>query len=158
MTSTWAMEMTPFVAGPVNFNVNALAANFWQLTIDGLAYGSIYALVAVGYTLVYGVLRLINFAHSEIFMLGMFGAYFCLDIILGFTPSGNAYNKGVLLTVLYLIVVGVTQLAPDILADHTSRRPHEHHHEMAVFAFEVAAREPIDERLWLRELVEERSR
>ncbi len=58
--------------------------------------------MAVGYTLVFGVLRLINFAHSEIFMLGMFGAYFCLDVILGFTPSGNAYNKGVALTVLYL--------------------------------------------------------
>ena len=48
--------------------------------------GAIYALVAVGYTLVFGLLRLINFAHSEIFMLGMFGAYFCLDVILGFTP------------------------------------------------------------------------
>lgn len=56
----------------------------------------------MGYTLVFGVLRLINFAHSEIFMLGMFGAYFALDMILGFTPSGNAYNKGVALTVLYL--------------------------------------------------------
>jgi branched-chain amino acid transport system permease protein len=72
------------------------------LTIDGFAWGAIYALVAVGYTLVFGVLRLINFAHSEIFMLGMFGAYFCLDFILGFSPSGNAYNKGVLLTILYL--------------------------------------------------------
>ena len=72
------------------------------MTIDGLSWGAIYALVAVGYTLVFGVLRLINFAHSEIFMLGMFGAYFALDIILGFTPSGNAYNKGIALTVLYL--------------------------------------------------------
>ena len=53
--------------------------SFWQLTIDGLAWGAIYALVAVGYTLVFGVLRLINFAHSEIFMLGMFGQYFCLE-------------------------------------------------------------------------------
>src|SRR6478735_4015534 len=89
-------------APPINFNVEALGNLFWQLTVDGLAYGSIYALVAVGYTLVYGVLRLINFAHSEIFMLGTFGAYFALDIILGFTPSGNAYNKGIALTVLYL--------------------------------------------------------
>ena len=72
------------------------------MTIDGLSWGAIYALVAVGYTLVFGVLRLINFAHSEIFMFGMFGAYFALDFILGFTPSGNAYNKGVALTVLYL--------------------------------------------------------
>lgn len=41
----------------------------------------------MGYTLVFGVLRLINFAHSEIFMLGMFGAYFCLNVILGFHPQ-----------------------------------------------------------------------
>ena len=74
---------------------------FWQLTVDGLAYGSIYALVAVGYTLVYGVLRLINFAHSEIFMLGMFGQYAVL-MMLGFAPSGNVYDKGVLLTICYL--------------------------------------------------------
>ena len=39
-------------------------------TLDGLTRGSIYALVALGYTLVYGVLRLINFAHSEVFMVG----------------------------------------------------------------------------------------
>ena len=90
------------LAANINFNVDGLLKSFWQLTIDGLSWGSIYALVAVGYTLVFGVLRLINFAHSEIFMLGMFGAYFCLDMILGFTPSGNAYNKGVLLTVFYL--------------------------------------------------------
>ncbi|MGD9621210.1 MAG: branched-chain amino acid ABC transporter permease [Mycolicibacterium sp.] len=86
----------------ITFNVGGLVDNFWQLTIDGLSWGAIYALVAVGYTLVFGVLRLINFAHSEIFMLGMFGAYFALDVILGFTPSGNAYNKGVVLTVFYL--------------------------------------------------------
>src|ERR1044072_2074066 len=89
-------------AANINVNVGPLVDGFWQLTIDGLAWGAIYALVAVGYTLVVGVLRLINFAHSEIFMLGMFGAYFALDVILGFTPSGNAYNKGIALTVLYL--------------------------------------------------------
>jgi branched-chain amino acid transport system permease protein len=90
------------LAANISFNLEGLRNSFWQLTIDGLSWGAIYALVAVGYTLVFGVLRLINFAHSEIFMLGMFGAYFCLDFILGFTPSGNAYNKGVTLTVLYL--------------------------------------------------------
>ncbi len=91
-------------AANINFNVDGLLNGFWQLTIDGLSWGAIYALVAVGYTLVFGVLRLINFAHSEIFMLGMFGTYFCLDLILGFAPSGNAYNKGVLLTIVYLAI------------------------------------------------------
>jgi branched-chain amino acid transport system permease protein len=90
------------LAANISFNLEGLRHGFWQLTIDGLSWGAIYALVAVGYTLVFGVLRLINFAHSEIFMLGMFGAYFALDMILGFTPSGNAYHMGILLTVLYL--------------------------------------------------------
>src|SRR6187431_3581136 len=87
--------------GVIDFNVHALVSNFWALTIDGLAYGAIYALVAVGYTLVYGVLRLINFAHSEIFMLGMFGQYAVL-LMLGFSPSGDTYNEGIALTILYL--------------------------------------------------------
>jgi branched-chain amino acid transport system permease protein len=85
----------------IKFDVSALAKSFWQLTIDGLAYGAIYALVAVGYTLVYGVLRLINFAHSEVFMVGMFGQYAVL-MLLGFAPSGNAYNEGTLATIGYL--------------------------------------------------------
>lgn len=97
-----------YYAANITFNLEGLRHGFWQLTIDGLAWGAIYALVAVGYTLVFGVLRLINFAHSEIFMLGMFGAYFTLDMVLGFKPAGNAYDKGVPLTVAYL---GVAMLA-----------------------------------------------
>ena len=46
--------------------------NFAELTITGLALGAIYALIALGYTMVYGVLQLINFAHSEVFMYGTF--------------------------------------------------------------------------------------
>jgi branched-chain amino acid transport system permease protein len=49
----------------------------------GLQQGSIYALVALGYTLVYGVLQLINFAHSEVFMAGGFGSYLVVDGIVG---------------------------------------------------------------------------
>ncbi|MFM8600162.1 MAG: branched-chain amino acid ABC transporter permease [Mycobacterium sp.] len=97
-----ALASQNWLAGDISFNIENLREGFWQLTVDGLAWGAIYALVAVGYTLVFGVLRLINFAHSEIFMLGMFGAYFCLDMILGFTPSGNAYNLGVAMTVVFL--------------------------------------------------------
>ncbi len=101
MTGFVASGTFDLAAPAITFNVDALGNLFWQLTIDGLAYGSIYALVAVGYTLVYGVLRLINFAHSEIFMLGMFGQYAVL-MMLGFAPSGNVYDKGTLLTIWYL--------------------------------------------------------
>ena len=45
---------------------------FWDLTVSGIVLGLIYALVALGYTMVYGVLRLINFANSEVFMVGTF--------------------------------------------------------------------------------------
>ena len=47
-----------------------------QQLVNGIALGSVYALIALGYTMVYGVLRLINFAHGDIYMLGAFMAYF----------------------------------------------------------------------------------
>lgn len=59
-----------------------------QLT-NGLLLGAIYALIALGYTMVYGVLRLINFAHGEVFMLGAYTALFA-SYALGFGPTGNA--------------------------------------------------------------------
>lgn len=122
-SSTVASSTVTYEAATISFNVSGLANSFWQLTIDGLAYGSIYALIAVGYTLVYGVLKLINFAHSEIFMVGLFGQYVGLQL-LGFAPSGNAYKEGILLTVVNLgiallvgmavsgaVAVGVERLA-----------------------------------------------
>ncbi|MHA6623017.1 branched-chain amino acid ABC transporter permease [Pseudonocardia sp. DLS-67] len=73
----------------VDFNFELLIDRFWDNTIDGLSYGSIYALVAIGYTLVYGVLKLINFAHSEIFVIGIFAAYFTF-LGLGYAPGETA--------------------------------------------------------------------
>lgn len=63
-----------------------------QQLINGLTIGSIYALVALGYTLAYGILGLINFAHGEVYMVGAFVSYFCvsilnLNIFLAFTLS-----------------------------------------------------------------------
>jgi branched-chain amino acid transport system permease protein len=66
----------------VDFSI--LITNFWSLGLDGLVVGAIYALVSLGYTLVYGVLRLINFAHSEIFMIGTMTVYFVV-LQFGFT-------------------------------------------------------------------------
>ena len=52
-------------------------AEVWiDLAITGLALGSVYALIALGYTMVYGILRMINFAHGEVFMAGTFAGYF----------------------------------------------------------------------------------
>jgi branched-chain amino acid transport system permease protein len=50
-----------------------------QQSINGLQLGAVYALIALGYTMVYGVLRLINFAHGDIFMFGAFTAYYLIS-------------------------------------------------------------------------------
>ncbi len=54
---------------------------WFDFVVYGIAQGSIYALIALGYTLVYGILRMINFAHSEVFMSGPFTAYFLADAL-----------------------------------------------------------------------------
>ena len=58
-----------------------LFEHFFELTLTGLALGSVYALVALGYTMVYGVLQLINFAHSEVFMYGTFAVVWTLYVL-----------------------------------------------------------------------------
>ena len=49
---------------------------FWQFVLIGLVTGLLYALIAIGYTMVYGIIELINFAHGEVFMAGAFGSFF----------------------------------------------------------------------------------
>ena len=51
---------------------------FWQQVINGLQLGFVYALIALGYTMVYGIVKLINFAHGDVFMVGAFATYFAI--------------------------------------------------------------------------------
>ncbi|NLT58262.1 MAG: branched-chain amino acid ABC transporter permease [Clostridiales bacterium] len=61
---------------------------FLQQLINGLSLGSIYALVALGYTMVYGIIKLINFAHCDLYMVGAYIGYLCMTHAgLGFFPS-----------------------------------------------------------------------
>jgi branched-chain amino acid transport system permease protein len=104
-----------------------LARNFATLTYDGLTLGAIYALIALGYTLVYGVLRLINFAHSEIFMLGTLGSLFAVQAT-GLTKTDPAPALAVgLLTLLLALVIsmlvsGVSAVALERVAYRPLRR------------------------------------
>jgi branched-chain amino acid transport system permease protein len=77
--------------------------NFWSLTIDGLNNGFLYALIALGYTLVYGVLQLINFAHSEVVMTGGFAGLFLTTWWVGSTTPHGGTSVG---TVVGGTVVG----------------------------------------------------
>ena len=63
---------------------------FIQLTVDALTLGSVYALIALGYTLVYGVLKLLNFAHGDVFMVGSFIGFGVLQLLGGTVEPDRA--------------------------------------------------------------------
>ena len=69
-----------------------------QQLANGIAWGSIYALIALGYTMVYGILRLINFAHGDIYMVGAFAAYY-----LALWSGAGGVNASPLAAVLVLL-------------------------------------------------------
>ena len=81
-----------------------LLNNFAELTITGLVLGSVYALVALGYTLVYGVLQLINFAHSEVFMWGTYAVVWTLTLF-GATGSSTLAGAAGYLAIALLAAV-----------------------------------------------------
>lgn len=87
---------------------------FLQQLINGLSLGALYALIAVGYTVVYGIVQLINFAHGEIFMMGAFGAFSTWLLLGSPTDWGVAASLFVLLPTMLLggvlVSVGVALL------------------------------------------------
>jgi len=98
-----------------------LFEHFFELTLTGLALGSVYALVALGYTMVYGVLQLINFAHSEVFMYGTFAVVWTL-YVLGGTPATTTGSViGMLL--LALVVAMVVSGGVALLLERVAYRP-----------------------------------
>jgi branched-chain amino acid transport system permease protein len=56
-------------------------STFFQQLANALSLGSLYALIAIGYTMVYGILRLINFAHGDVFMLGAYFAFYAITLL-----------------------------------------------------------------------------
>jgi branched-chain amino acid transport system permease protein len=91
-----------------------------NLTIDGLKLGEIYALIAQGYTLVYGILRMINFAHSEIFMSGPFTAVFLAKYL----NSIGFYNAYPIISLLLITLLSAAVSATiAILLERIAYRP-----------------------------------
>lgn len=74
---------------------------FFQQLINGIALGSIYALVSLGYTMVYGTIRLINFAHGDIFMMGAFVGYYLITVL-----QMNVF-LAMCISVLFCAILGV---------------------------------------------------
>ncbi|GIH18104.1 branched-chain amino acid ABC transporter permease [Rugosimonospora africana] len=97
------------------------------MTVTGLAQGAIYALFALGYTLVYGVLRLINFAHSEVFIMGTFAClitwgFFGLDQNSAQPSVGGAIGYLLLGLAVAAVVSGLTALLVELVAYRPLRR------------------------------------
>ena len=91
-----------------------------DLIIFGLAQGSVYALVALGYTMVYGILRMINFAHGEVFMAGAYIGYF---ISTGFSKSGFLANHFILAELLIFAGAMITSSTIAVLMERIAYRP-----------------------------------
>jgi branched-chain amino acid transport system permease protein len=90
-------------------------AEFLQQLINGLALGSILALIALGYTMVYGVLRFINFAHGDVFMLGAFAGYYLAPFVHKLFP-GPSIMGGLCILVLSMVICAVVGIVIEKLA------------------------------------------
>ncbi|MGI8695082.1 MAG: branched-chain amino acid ABC transporter permease [Mycobacteriales bacterium] len=101
--------------------MHAFVSQFWPSTIDGLTLGAIYALIALGYTLVSGVLRLINFAHSEVFMVGTFASLLTLHA-LGITQAQSGIALVGVLILLVLVSMAVSGFTA-VLLERIAYRP-----------------------------------
>lgn len=101
--------------------MSLLIAMFPQVLMDGIVLGFMYALIALGYTMVYGVLQLINFAHSEIFVLG---AFVGVELLLSLKAAGylSAIHPFVLLFALVLAGMAASGLLA-VLVQRVAYRP-----------------------------------
>ena len=86
--------------------VTEYAIEFIQQLINGLSLGSIYALIALGYTMVFGVLRFINFAHGDLFMLGSFAGLYVGPRVLGWF-GGAHYGAAAIVLLLAMLACAV---------------------------------------------------
>ena len=97
MHAAWARALNPGA-------MEELVQHF----INGLNLGAIYALIALGYTMVYGVLQLINFAHSEVYMVGAFAAYYgAMRLHLTDKPGWGSFAIALLISMTACALLGL---------------------------------------------------
>jgi branched-chain amino acid transport system permease protein len=121
----WALRIAVIigvVAGTIATltTTNLNFANWRDLVIFGVAQGSVYALIALGYTLVYGVLFMINFAHGEVFMAGAFTAFFAAQAL---DDSGFLDAQPLVAILVILAVSMLTSMITAVLLERIAYRP-----------------------------------
>ena len=87
----------------------------YQQLVNGLALGAVYALIAIGYTMVYGVLRFINFAHGDVFMLGSFTGYYLAPQIAKWFPLPG-WGGWIAVMVTTMIICAIIGIVIELLA------------------------------------------
>jgi branched-chain amino acid transport system permease protein len=93
----------------LELNVVTLSVGFWSdQVVNGLTTGSLYALIALGYTMVYGVLKMINFAHGEVFMLGSFAGFGILTAMGGNEISGVMVAFAILVAIVGAMIASAS--------------------------------------------------
>ena len=88
------------------------ASVFLQQLVNGLSLGSIYALIALGYTMVYGIVKLINFAHGDIMMMGAYAGYF---VLVAMGPSPIGFCVAMFVAMLFCALLGLSIERLDLL-------------------------------------------
>jgi len=100
---------------------DAFSLEGWKnLVVQGIAQGAILAMIALGYSLVYGILRMINFAHGEVFMAGAFISFFFID---AYARSGFLNQSPILALSIVLVVAIVSSLSIAVLLERLAYRP-----------------------------------
>lgn len=97
--------------------------NFLSFTMGGLVFGAIYALIALGYTMVYGVLQLINFAHSEVFMYGTFAVAWVFVLLHGTESVTWSLGEAVPILLVALLAAMALSAAIALLLERFAYRP-----------------------------------
>jgi branched-chain amino acid transport system permease protein len=100
-----------------NFN------NFLDFTVGGLVFGAIYALIALGYTMVYGVLQLINFAHSEVFMYGTFAVAWTFILLHGTGDASWSLGRAMPILLVALVAAMLMSAAIALILERFAYRP-----------------------------------
>ena len=102
-------------------------ATYIQLLTTGLTLGAIYAMIALGYTMVYGVLQLLNFAHSEVFMIGSFAGLYTITSLFGVTnethPGGLGGAYLVIVLAVGLLLAGLASAGVAVAMERIAYRP-----------------------------------
>ncbi len=116
-----ALLVLPVVYGIQDLSNDGDLTRLGANLVDGISNGAIWALIALGYTLVYGIIELINFAHGEVFMIGSFAAAsFWATIGLSLTSSTPALIGGLLVT---LIIAMFVSAALNVMIERVAYRP-----------------------------------